>query len=192
MTLAQIASLGRLLTEFLNRFADCFVGKSGRALLLLFVKGLLSDVSRKNVEALALRVKASVRTLQRFLESIKWDERLLVDRCQQIVAAEHVDPEAIGLIDETGIAKSGSQTVGVQRQYNGNRGKVENAVVQVALGYAAPGFHVLLDARVYLPESWANDPARRKKTTCPRTCGSTRNRKSRWRWSTAPWATACG
>jgi SRSO17 transposase len=175
MTLAQISSLGRLLTAFLGLFADCFAGTKGRALFRVFVSGLLSDVQRKNVEAIALRMQASVRTLQRFLESIKWNERLLVDRCQQLVAAEHADPEAIGLIDETGVAKSGAHTAGAQRQYNGNRGKIENAVVHVALGYSTGDFHTLLDARVYLPEEWANDPARRKKLTCLTMCDFRRN-----------------
>lgn len=179
MTLAQIASLGRLLTTFLASFADCFAGSKGRNLLRLFVSGLLSDVQRKNVESLALRMRTSVRTLQRFLESIKWNERRLVDRCQQIIATEHAAPDAIGLIDETGVAKSGGHTAGAQRQYNGNRGKIENAVVHVGLGYATRDFRALLDARVYLPQEWADDPARRKKLTCRTRSASKRSPKSR-------------
>lgn len=163
MTLAQISSLGRLLTAFLASFADCFAGSKGRTLVRVFVSGLLSDVQRKNVEALALRMRAPVRTLQRFLESIKWNEQRVVDRCQKLIATEHGHPEAIGLIDETGVAKSGKHTAGAQRQYNGNRGKIENAVVHVGLGYATTNFQALLDARVYLPQEWADDPARRKK-----------------------------
>jgi SRSO17 transposase len=90
-------------------------------------------VQRKNVEAIALDQKVAPRTLQRFLESIVWDEQKLRDRCQQIVATEHAHPEAIGCIDESGTTKSGNETAGVKRQYNGNRGKVENCVNNVAL-----------------------------------------------------------
>ena len=79
------------------------------------------------------------RTLQRFLESIVWDEQKLRDRCQEMVANEHANLEAIGCIDETGIAKSGRHTTGVKRQYNGNRGKVENCVNHVALEGGGPG-----------------------------------------------------
>jgi SRSO17 transposase len=122
-------------------------------------------VQRKNVEAIALDQKVAPRTLQRFLESIVWDEQKLRDRCQQIVATEHAHPEAIGCIDESGTTKSGNETAGVKRQYNGNRGKVENCVNNVALAYSAPGFACLLDMQLYLPEEWANDPERRKKTT---------------------------
>ena len=67
------------------------------------------------------------------------------------------------MIDESGTAKSGNETVGVKRQYNGNRGKVENAVVNVAVTIATRTFQCLLGARMYLPEEWANDPVRRKK-----------------------------
>lgn len=163
MTMKDIAKLGKLLAQFLIRFADCFARPAGRALLGVYVRGLLSDVQRKNAEAIALDRGVAPRTLQRFLESMVWDEQILRDRCQQIVATEHPHPEAIGTIDETGTAKSGRETAGVKRQYNGNRGKVENCINNVALGYSAPGFHCLLDARLYLPEEWACDAARRKK-----------------------------
>ena len=69
------------------------------------------------------------------------------------------------------------ETVGVGRQYNGNRGKVDNCVVGVHLSYAIPGFQVLLDSELYLPEEFASDPARRKKRTCPRRSSSAPNRR---------------
>ncbi len=77
---------------------------------------------------------------------------------------DHAHPDAIGLIDESGIGKSGRCTAGVARQYNGNRGKIENCVVGVHLGYSAPGFQTLLDSRLYLPQDWIDDKPRRKKT----------------------------
>jgi SRSO17 transposase len=133
MSVQDIAKLSKLLGRFLTRFADCFARPAGRTWLLIFVRGLLSDVQRKNVEAIALDQNVAPRTLQRFLESIVWDEQLLRDRCQQIVATEHAHPDAVGCIDETGTAKSGRETAGVKRQYNGNRGKIENCVNSVAL-----------------------------------------------------------
>jgi len=163
MTLKQIAGMGRRLITFLKLFADCFGRCDARDLLAIYVKGQLSDLPRKTCEAIALKFGRSVRTLQRLLESIKWDEIKLRDRCQQLVSAEHAHPEAIGIVDESGTCKSGQGTVGVARQYNGNRGKIENCTVGMHLTYAAPGFHCLLDSRLYLPEHWANDPVRRKK-----------------------------
>jgi len=108
-----------------------------------------------------------------------WCEQQLRDRCQQIVAREHAHPEAIGCIDETGTAKSGSETAGVKRQYNGNRGKIENCVNSVALAYSTPGFACLLDAQLYLPREWTDDPVRRKKTTLRTTWCFRRNHKLR-------------
>jgi SRSO17 transposase len=190
MSLQDIAALGKLLAQFLNFFADCFRRPAGRVLLAVYVRGLLSSVQRKNVEAMALAQGKAPRTLQRFLESIAWAEELLRDRCQQVVAKEHADPEALGVIDETGTTKSGPHTAGVKRQYNGNRGKVENCVNTVALSYASADFHCLLDARLYLPQEWASDPERRKKTTSPTRSSSRRSRRSPSIWWLARWPTA--
>lgn len=191
MTLKQIAVLGRKLTTFLALFRDCFGRSDARDLLRVYVKGQLSNLGRKTAEAIALQFKTAPRTLQRFLESIKWDEEKLRDRCQQIVAKDHAHPDAIGCVDESGTAKSGRETVGVGRQWNGNRGKVDNCVVGVHLSYSAPGFQVLLDSTVYLPEDWANDTARRKKLMCQTRSSSAPNRKPRWIRSTARCPTGC-
>ena len=91
------------------------------------------------------------------------------DHCQRLVAREHAHPEAVGCLDESGTAKSGSQTAGAARQWLGSRGKVDNGVVGVHLSYTCPGFQCLLDSEVYLPKDWAADPERRKKTTSPTT-----------------------
>jgi len=167
LTLEKISNIGSLLYQFLRLFSDCFPRIAGRQLLRIYVQGQLSNIHRKNCESIALTFDKPPRTLQRFLESIKWNEERLRDRCQQIVACDHAHREAIGLIDESGTHKSGNQTVGVGRQYNGNRGKIENCTVGVHLAYSTPRFQVLLDSRMYLPKSYAEDAARRKKTTCP-------------------------
>jgi SRSO17 transposase len=180
MTLKEIASLGKMLVAFLKLFNDCFGRREARDLLRVYVKGQLSDLKRKTAEAIALKARTAPRTLQRFLESIKWDEETLRDRCQKIVAKDHAHPEAIGVVDESGVAKSGKQTVGVGRQWLGSKGKVDNGVVGVHLSYAAPGFQCLLYSRLYLPKPWANDTQRRKKATFPTKWSFARNRKSPW------------
>jgi len=190
MTLEQIAGLGRKTTSFLALFADCFGRRDARELLRIYVKGQLSNLHRKTAEAIALRFRTAPRTLQRFLESVKWDEEKLRNRCQEIVAQEHAHGEAIGCVDESGTAKSGKATVGVGRQWLGSKGKVDNGVVGVHLSYSAPGFQVLLDSTVYLPEDWANDPARRKKHTSPTRSSSAPSRGSRWARSIVLWPTA--
>ena len=162
----------------------------GRDLLAVYVGGQLSNLHRKNVEAIALLFNKAPRTLQRFFESIKWNENQLRDRCQQIVAREHAHVAAIGCIDESGVAKSGDETTGAARQWNGNRGKIDNCCVGVHVSYSAPGFQCLLDSRLYLPEDWANDPARRKKLTSPTTSSSAPSRRSHGTRSIVRWPTA--
>ena len=191
MTLKQIASLGKELTKFLALFACCFRSRPGFALLRIYVQGLLSNVQRKNIEAIALEFGKPPRTLQRFVESIKWDEVGIRDQCQRVVAREHAHAEAIGCLDESGTAKSGGETVGAARQWLGSRGKVDNGVVGVHLSYCAPGFQCLLDSEVYLPKECADDPERRKKTTSPTKSCSAPSRRSPWGWLIGSWATAC-
>jgi SRSO17 transposase len=181
MTLKQIASLGKELTKFLALFVGCFRTRPGFALLQVYVKGLLSNLQRKNIEAIALEFGKAPRTLQRFVESIKWAEAGVRDACQRLVAREHAHPQAIGCLDESGTAKSGSATAGAARQWLGSRGKVDNGVVGVHLSYCAPGFQCLLDSELYLTEEWAADAARRKKTTSPTRWCSVPSRRSAWR-----------
>src|SRR5437773_3541135 len=180
MTLKQIASLGKELARFLVLFVGRFRSRPGFALLQIYVQGLLSNLQRKNIEAMALEFAVAPRTLQRFAESIKWDETGVRDDCQRLVAREHAHPEAVGCLDESGTAKSGSHTAGAARQWLGSCGKVDNGVVGVHLSYRGPGFQCLLDSEVYLPQDWADDPERRKKVTSPTTSCSVPSRKSPW------------
>jgi SRSO17 transposase len=180
MTRQQMASLGRELARFLALFLCCFRSRPGFALLRIYVQGLLSNLQRKNVEAIALEFGKPPRTLQRFVESIKWAEVRVRDECQRLIARDHAHEEAVGCVDESGTAKSGSHTVGAARQWLGSRGKVENGVVGVHLSYTAPGFQCLLDSEVYLPQAWADDAERRKKTAFPTRWCSAPSRRSPW------------
>jgi len=121
MTVSQIASLGKELTKYLALFVGCFRSQPGFALGRVYVQGLLSNIGRKNVEAIAMEFDTAPRTLQRLLESVKWDGPGVRDQCQQLVARTHAHPEAIGCIDESGTAKSGVETVGAGRQWLGGQ-----------------------------------------------------------------------
>jgi len=157
--------LGRLM----GHFDDCFARSEGREHLRRYVGGQLSDLRRKNVEAIADQAGVPPRTLQDFLATLTWDHQRAVDRLQQLVAQDHHDPQAIALIDETSFAKRGDHTAGVQRQYCGARGKIDNCVVSVHLGYASceGGFRCLLDGRLTLPQCWAEAPCRRQQAGVP-------------------------
>ncbi|MFB3112135.1 MAG: IS701 family transposase [Gemmatimonadales bacterium] len=167
MDARQITELGVQLISFLEEVDDCFGRSEPREHLLTYVSGQLSDLPRKSIEPIALGNGTPPRTLQRFLESARWDERRLRDRLQGIVVRDHAHPQAIGTIDESGHPKKGRHTAAVKRQWCGNTGKIDNCVVSVHLGYVAGDFQCLLDSDLYLPKDWANDPVRRAQAYIP-------------------------
>jgi SRSO17 transposase len=167
MDAAQIRRLGPMLDRFLAHFADCFSRRPTREHLTAYVRGLLSDLPRKSAEPIALDQDVPVRTLQEFLGAHRWDHGRLRDRLQQLVAHDHASEHSVGTLDDCGCPKKGDKTPGVQRQYCGATGKVDNCVVTVHLGYAAEDFHCLLDSDLYLPQSWAADRPRCRRAGIP-------------------------
>ncbi len=167
MDAAMIRELKPELEDFLHRFDDCFSRRDTRAHLKSYVGGQLSDVRRKNVEAMALEGGVPVRTLQEFLSQHKWDEDRMRDRLQQVVRDEHAHEHSIGIVDETSDDKKGVKTPGVQRQHLGCSGKLDNGIVTVHLAYAADDFQCLLDGELFLPESWSEDRGRCREAGIP-------------------------
>ena len=167
MDVAEIRRVGRGLEAYLAEFSDCFGRCDTESYLEVYVEGQNSDLQRKSAEPIALRAGIVPRSLQVFLGSANWDEQRMIDRVQENVARDHSHPYAIGSVDETGSAKKGVHTACVQRQWNGNRGKVDNCVVSVHLGYTVGRFHSLLDGDLFLPKSWANDRKRRERAGIP-------------------------
>jgi len=169
MTTDQLLSLGPELADFLAQFADCFPRSEPREHLAHYVRGQLSGLQRKSVEPMALLSNVVPRTLQEFLRSDVWDHPRARDRVQQIVARDHEDAKAIGIIDDSGHAKSGKETPGVQRQYCGRLGKTANCVVTVHLTFSSydTRFRTMLDSELFLPESWSNDRRRCDKAGIP-------------------------
>jgi len=169
MTTDQILSLAPALGEFLNEFADCFGRLEPRLHLGHYVRGQLSGLQRKSVEPMALFNNIAPRTLQEFLGSDVWDHARARDQVQQIVARDHEDPKAIGIIDDSGHAKSGKKTPGVQWQYCGRLGKTANCVVTVQLTFSSfdTRFRTMLDTELFLPESWSNDRERCRQAGIP-------------------------
>ena len=167
MDATEIAGLESELMDFLAEFDDCFGRSEPREHLRRYVSGQLSDLPRKSVEPIALSAEVPPRTLQRFLEIVEWDGERLRNKLQYVVARDHANPDAIGIIDETGHPKKGKHTAGVKRQWCGNTGKVDNCVVSVHTGYVAGDFQCLLDSDVYLPEEWADDLPRRRAAYIP-------------------------
>lgn len=172
MTEQEIAGLGPAFARYLGRYRDCFLQKRTMAHFNTYCRGLLSDLPRKSVEPIALEAGTAVRTLQEFLVTARWDHELARDRLQQDLAAalEAIPADSIGtvgVIDETSCQKWGEQTPGVQRQYLGCLGKVDNGIVTVHIGVAKGSFQALLDADLYLPEAWDADRERCREAGIP-------------------------
>lgn len=167
MDALEITQVGREIEGFLSEFSDCFGRCDTESYLGVYVRGQNSNLHRKSVEPMALEAGIPPRSLQAFLSMLTWDEEGVVDVAQRLVMRDHGHPWAIGLVDETGCPKKGRHTATVQPQWCGRTGKVDNCVVSVHLGYTAGSFHCLLDSDLFLPEAWANDPARREAAGIP-------------------------
>src|SRR5882724_356671 len=170
MTVQQIRALGPALVEFVGEFADCFIDPDTRYHLTEYVKGQFSNLPRKSVEPMALAMDVPPRTLQEFLSLSKWDHDRLRDTMQRMVARDHAEDQAIGIIDESGHPKKGSKTACVQRQYCGNTGKIDNCVMSVHLCYASfdGRFRTMIDSDLYLPQTgWDDDADRRREADIP-------------------------
>ena len=133
-----------------------------------YLAGLLSDLEHKNAEAIAYRHDLDRQTLQAFVGVSPWDHTPPIDELNHQVAADLGRPDAVLVFDPSAFPKKGSAAVGVQRQWCGRLGKVENCQVGVFLGYVTDSEHVLVDFRLYLPKQWAKDRKRRKRCGVPK------------------------
>ena len=137
---------------------------------MAYVRGLLSDVERKNGWQLAEQGGyAHPRTIQRVLDRSVWDADAVRDDLRAY-AVEHLgDPAGVLVVDETGFLKKGTRSCGVMRQYSGTAGRIENCQIGVFLGYSSPRGRAGIDRALYLPREWANDPERRAAAGVPET-----------------------
>ncbi|HEX8858354.1 MAG TPA: IS701 family transposase [Actinomycetes bacterium] len=154
------------------RVAGRFARSEPRRRALAYLRGLLGNVTRKNGWQLAEH--AGERTpdgMQRLLSTAGWDPDLVRDDLREYVVEHLGDPGAVLVVDETGFLKKGTTSVGVQRQYSGTAGKVDNCQLGVFLAYASPKGRAMIDRELYLPESWTDDPARCKAARVPQEVG---------------------
>jgi SRSO17 transposase len=172
MTTQDFQAIGTGFQKYIKSFLDCCPHPNTQANLTTYCEGLLSKLERKSVEPIALAGGPAVRTLQAFLTDRIWDENHLRCTLQQRLAATlkalpKDDLGTIGVIDETSCRKWGDKTPGVQRQYLGCVGKVDNGIVTVHIGVAQGTFATLADADLYLPKSWADDRDRCREAGIP-------------------------
>lgn len=154
-----------------ERVGPCFGRRDLRERAEGYVRGLLGRVDRKNGWQLAEHLgDDGPYGVQRLLGRARWDADDVRDELMRY-AAEHLLADGGGgvlIVDETGFLKKGEKSVGVQRQYSGTAGRIENCQVGVFLALAGPRGRALVDRELYLPEGWCDDAARRDAAGVPK------------------------
>lgn len=167
----DVRTLRRLRPEletFLDRYAPLFGLREAQAHARRFVQGLLLGAERRSAENIAEAIDGGVvRSLQKFLAQSPWSDADLIEELQRHVAEVLGDVDAALNVDETGFPKKGAKSVGVQRQYAGCLGRTDNCQIGVCVNYRSARGHTLIDRRLFLPEGWAADRARRAEAGVP-------------------------
>jgi SRSO17 transposase len=154
------------------RIAGRFTRAEPRRRVLAYLRGLLGNVGRKNGWQLAEHAgECTPDGMQRLLSTADWDPELVRDDLRAYVVEHLGDPDAVLVADETGFLKKGTTSVGVQRQYSGTAGKVDNCQLGVFLAYASGKGRAMIDRELYLPERWTDDPERCRAARVPEQVG---------------------
>jgi SRSO17 transposase len=154
--------------ELNQRIKHCFTRPGLCCRTLAYVQGLMSPVKRKNGWQVAEEVgETTPYAMQHLLDRAKWDCDGVRDELRAYVQESLASPDAILVIDETGFLKKGIKSAGVQRQYSGTAGRIENCQVGVFLAYTSSRGHTLLDRELYLPKSWTDDQERCREAHVP-------------------------
>lgn len=129
---------------------------------------MLADLPRKNCWTIAEHAgNASPAGMQHLLSRTRWDADRVRDDIRDFVVEHLGNEDAVLVVDETGDLKKGTASVGVQRQYTGTAGRIENSQVAVYLVYASAAGHAAIDRRLYIPRSWTQDPQRCRSVGIP-------------------------
>jgi SRSO17 transposase len=166
----------RRLEQYLELLGERLGDGRHRASFATYAMGLLSESERKSMEPLAARAAgtpehagAAHQRLHHFIANTSWSDhevRLAAAR-YAIAAMEERDPVVAWVIDDTGFLKQGKHSVGVQRQYTGSAGKTANCQIGVSLSVTTRTEHLPIDFTLFLPESWTEDPERRREAKIP-------------------------
>ncbi len=148
------------LETFAEPFAKSLAQPEQRRHAAEYMTGLLSKLERKTGEAIAYLHDQERQALQKFVGFVPWDPKPLLATLARQVGEDLGQPDAVIVFDPSAFPKKGTKSVGVQRQWCGRLGKVDNCQVGVFLAYVAREGHALVDTRLYLPKEWTKDRAR--------------------------------
>lgn len=165
-----IEEIPTIFKDRMDTYRECFGRTKSVYHGSLYVTGLLSQLERKTIEAIALEFDdnpRTVRNLQFFMKDAVWKHEEAKRTYQESMAEMISRPDGMIMLDECGDPKKGTESVGVQRQYCGRLGKVENCQVGVHIGYSNPeGVYALLNSRLFMPEAWFDDDQADRRKAC--------------------------
>jgi SRSO17 transposase len=166
VTDARARALLTRLGTFLDQFTRCFGRHAHRTYASRYLQGLLNDSERKSMQPMHGRLSdpGSYQGLQHFITHSSWTVRPFWQRLRELIPVRH----GILAIDDTGLPKQGTASVGVQRQYCGALGKIANCQIAVSTALLADGLAWLTSMELYLPQTWMDDDDRRARAQIPR------------------------
>ena len=156
------------LAKFVKPFTELLTQPAQRKHAEEYASGLISDLERKNVESIAYRHDQDRRNLQHFMGCAEWDHGPLMMELARQVGEELGEEDGVIVFGPSAFPKKGKQSVGVQRQWCGRLGKIDNCQVAVYMAYVSREDHALTNTRLYLPKEWAGDRKRRKAAGIPK------------------------
>jgi SRSO17 transposase len=168
VAVAQAQLWANELEEIAEVIGGRFPRSEPRERAMTYLRGLLSQVERKNGWQLAEEAgDETPYATQHLLGRAVWSADEVRDDLRDYVAKYLGDEDGVVVIDETGFLKKGDKSAGVQRQYSGTAGRVENCQIGVFLAYATKEGRTFLDRELYLPQAWAEDQERRAEAGIP-------------------------
>src|SRR5436190_905951 len=165
----SVAGCRRRLERFLQRYLPRFYRVEQHDLARVVLQGKLSGLQRKTSEPIAYQAGRPRKPGEHFVDAGRWDDEAVMAELRRHVALEWADPGAVLVLDPSAFPKSGADSCGVQRQWCGRLGKVENCQVGAFLAYVSAAGMALVDRRLYLPREWAADDPRRRQAHVPET-----------------------
>jgi len=154
------------MTNYVELFEPAFQRSEQLERSKIYLRGLLGDAPRKNIEKMALGLEENVRSMQHFIGQSTWKQEPVIAIHQGLAAETLGEEDGVALIDESGVVKQGDDSVGVAAQYCGSVGKVANSQVGVYLGYASRKGYGLIEGQLFIPETWFDDEHAAKRTAC--------------------------
>jgi SRSO17 transposase len=155
----------------LDQFAEPFAARlrrpEQRQHAQNYLRGLLSDVERKNAETIAYRYDEDRQGLQTFLGTAPWEYQPLLEELAIQVGSQLGEPDGVIVFDPSAFPKKGRHSAAVARQWCGRLGKIDNCQVGIFMGYVSRTEHALVDVRLFVPQEWTKDRRRRKECGIP-------------------------